>query len=142
MLCILQVPSVTLYDARPVGLIYYSHEFHVMDLKVTNIHTEYKNLFYFVQANQCSCNDISFGSVNDIQTVSLHQDIPQPVNGEPNCPRPELKISETSTKESYKIKVIKMNNCINTYMNISMKDKHRQGVHWEVYFIIYPLSFI
>ena len=33
---ILKVPTVTLYAARPVGLIYYSNEFHVMDLKVTN----------------------------------------------------------------------------------------------------------
>ena len=31
---LLQMTSLTVYDARPESLVYYSHEFHLMDLKV------------------------------------------------------------------------------------------------------------
>ena len=46
-----QVPSVTIYDTRPMHLIYHSHEFHVMDLKVKSIRFRKHLSIYFSQSN-------------------------------------------------------------------------------------------
>ena len=95
-----------MYAARPVGLIYYSNEFHVMDLKVINSIRYFKIIFF--QPDQCSCHEISFGSVNDILTVSSNLHIIQPAAKETNCPQSELKMTELLTKDSSTIKVIEV----------------------------------
>ena len=74
------MPVIAFYDARPVSLIYYSHEFHVMDLKVqVNILLKMFEVYInFLKPFLCSCNELTFGSVNDILAVYSDQDIPKP----------------------------------------------------------------
>ena len=71
------MPSVTFYDARPMSLIYHTNEFHVMDIKVQILNFE-TYFSYILQSFKCACNDVSFGSVNDILKVSSSQEISKP----------------------------------------------------------------
>ena len=65
-----------------------------------------QNQLYFLQPDQCSCQEYSFGSVNDILTVSSNLYTTQPVAKEINCPQSKLKIPELHAQESCTIKVI------------------------------------
>ena len=85
------MPSVTYYDVRPMSLIYHTNEFHVMDIKVQKVNFG-KHFSYIFQTFKCSCNDISFRSVNDLMTVSSNQEISQSGDEESTC----------STKACYK----------------------------------------
>ena len=100
-----KVPSVTFYESRPLSLVYHSHEFHVMDLKV-EIFTFRKYLIYFHQPFECHCHNISFGSVNDVLAVSSIHEIPQTSDEHSAFSDHEVKQLESLNIESGKIKVI------------------------------------
>ena len=78
------MPSVTFYDARPMSLIYHTNEFHVMDIKVQIVNFG-AYFSYILQSFKCACNDVSFGSVNDILKVSSSQEISKPGDEDSTC---------------------------------------------------------
>ena len=67
-----------------MSLVYHSHEFHVMDLKV-KIFIFRKYLIYLNQPFECLCHDISFGSVDEVMTVSSNQCILQSTDEHSAC---------------------------------------------------------
>ena len=76
-----------------------------MDLKV-EIFTHRKYLTHFDQPFECLCHDISFGSVNDVLTVSSIQEIHQTTDEHSVCSGQEMKQLESLEIESGKTKVI------------------------------------
>lgn len=66
--------TVTFYNARPESLAYHIHVLHVMNIKVKILH---KNscLEHILQHNQCSCNQIKFGTIDEILSVSSNQQV-------------------------------------------------------------------
>ena len=93
-----------------MSLVYHSHEFHVMDLKV-EIFSCKKYLTYFYQPLECPCHDISFGSVDDVLTVSSIHGLGQCEDEASVCSsnhtNSEIKQSESLREEGDKTKVIK-----------------------------------
>ena len=56
--------TVTYYNARPDFLVYHTHEYHVFDLKVKLIMSDYLHKLIFFQ--MCQCAEISFGTVDEV----------------------------------------------------------------------------
>ena len=67
-----------------MSLIYHTNEFHVMDIEVQKVNFGQHSSYIF-QSFKCPCNDISFGTVNDLMTVSSNQDISQSGDEESTC---------------------------------------------------------
>ena len=87
-----------------MSLVYHSHEFHVMDLEVEIFNCK-KYLIYLYQPFEFPCHDISFGSVDDVLTVSSNHGIVQCTDEASACS--EIKPSESLREEGDKTKVIK-----------------------------------
>ena len=67
------MPSVTFYRERPESLVYHCHEFHILDIEV-KINVIKENIRLAFQSTQCSCHEITFGSVDEILQVSTNQE--------------------------------------------------------------------
>ena len=66
-----QVATVNFYQSRPESLVYHEHNFHIMDLKVLNSYLQ-SDLLFFVTIQICHCQDLGFGSVDDIMNIKVH----------------------------------------------------------------------
>ena len=88
-----------------MSLVYHSHEFHVMDLEVEIFNCK-KYLIYLYQPFEFPCHDISFGSVDDVLTVSSNHRIAQCLD-EAASACSKIKQSESLREEGDKTKVIK-----------------------------------